>query len=168
MAMDVADLQAAFSYEPRTGELRWKRAPHPRFKVGQLAGKLTHRHTRMVEFRGRSLLVHRVIWALMTGEWPPDGLLIDHKNGDASDNRWENLRLATPTQNCANTRLRRGKVLPKGVTTHRKNGRIAGYRAHISANGVKSYLGIFPTAEAAHVEYCRAAKAAFGEFMRAA
>ncbi|WP_321374252.1 HNH endonuclease [Pseudomonas extremaustralis] len=38
----------------------------------------------------------------MTGSHPADDLLIDHINRIKDDNRWENLREATPSQNCRN------------------------------------------------------------------
>ena len=41
--------------------------------------------------------LHRVIWALQTGEEPPE--FIDHINGDKTDNRWCNLRAATRGSN---------------------------------------------------------------------
>lgn len=47
---------------------------------------------------------HRVIWMSVNGEIPI-GMEIDHKNHDRSDNRIENLRLVTPSeqmQNCNN------------------------------------------------------------------
>ena len=51
---------------------------------------------------GVCLKAHRVIWAMVTGEWPEHG--IDHINGDRTDNRFENLRVATQVENCGNMR----------------------------------------------------------------
>jgi len=45
---------------------------------------------------------HRLAWLYMTGSHPADGLLIDHINRVKDDNRWVNLREATPSQNCRN------------------------------------------------------------------
>src|SRR5215467_10739676 len=48
---------------------------------------------------GRSLLTHRVIWEMVTGRVPD---ILDHVNGDRTDNRLVNLREATPTLNSSN------------------------------------------------------------------
>ena len=45
---------------------------------------------------------HRVIWLYMTGEWPSED--VDHINLDPSDNRWENLRQVTHSENCRNNK----------------------------------------------------------------
>jgi hypothetical protein len=45
---------------------------------------------------------NRVIYFLMTGEWPLAAMLIHHRNRDPSDNRWANLRLCTPSENNCN------------------------------------------------------------------
>lgn len=57
-------------------------------------------------------MAHVLAWAFMTGEWPNTD--VDHKNNIRNDNRWENLRLATRSQNNANSR-RRKKDGFKGV-----------------------------------------------------
>ena len=44
---------------------------------------------------------HRLIWVLFNGDIPSD-MQIDHKNGNRSDNRIENLRVVTLTENARN------------------------------------------------------------------
>ena len=48
--------------------------------------------------------VHRVIWAIVKGEDPGE-LMVDHIDGNKTNNRIENLRLATNSQNQANRPL---------------------------------------------------------------
>lgn len=45
-----------------------------------------------------SFWLHRVVWRVLCGDIP-EGLEINHKNGDASDNRPENMELVTHTEN---------------------------------------------------------------------
>ena len=48
------------------------------------------------------MYVHRVVWKIVTGQDPN---VIDHINGDGTDNRWENLRSVTIAQNTLNRSL---------------------------------------------------------------
>ena len=50
---------------------------------------------------GKQIPKHRLIWEAFNGEIP-DGMEIDHINGNPSDNRLENLRLVTHEDNCNN------------------------------------------------------------------
>ena len=91
----------SFLYKQETGELFWKKALSPRIKVGDVAGCRNKEGYAHVRFGGKLYKAHRLIWLIMTGEDP--GLYdIDHINGDRSDNRWVNLRLATNSQNKLN------------------------------------------------------------------
>ena len=83
---------------------------------------------------------------------------IDHINGDKLDNRRENLRSATQSQNSMNSRIK-NKTGYKGVTkTNQKWG------AQIKVNGQQIWLGTFNTPEEAHDAYREAAEQYFGEF----
>lgn len=104
-------------------------------------------------FHGRvnqkTYLAHRVIWALYYNEWPYGE--IDHINGDRSDNRIENLRIATPSEN----RCNRGKQSNntsgyKGVYFNKRNN---SWYAEIRKSGTKKYLGSAKTPEEAYKFY---------------
>lgn len=105
-----------------------------------------------------SYLAHRLAWLITYGEWPVGD--IDHINGNKQDNRIANLRLATRSQNCANTRCR-SKVGLKGVVKIKNR-----YRAQITVKRKPVYLGLFDTPADAHRAYVAAANAAFGEYSR--
>lgn len=53
---------------------------------------------------GRKLYVHRVVWELAYGPIP-DGMCIDHIDGDRSNNRLSNLRLVTLSVNQRNAKI---------------------------------------------------------------
>lgn len=115
-----------------------------------------------VSLCGKGYKAHRVIVALVTGVWPKDE--VDHTDLNRANNIWENLRLATRTQNLQNKPLYKNSTSKlKGVTWHKKEQK---WRAQIQVNKKKIVLGRFPTAKAAHIAYQAAAKKHFGEFAR--
>lgn len=84
----------------------------------------------------------------------------DHKNGNKSDNREENLRPATPSQNRMNTPIRRGnKTGYKGVQSTRDK-----FCVQLRYKGKLMYFGAFDTAGEAAKVYDLAALKYFGEF----
>lgn len=110
-----------------------------------------------------SYYAHHIIWALAHGEWP--ALPIDHVNRDRSDNRLENLRVATPSQNQANrAKTRRNTTGFKGVS-RRPSGR---YLATIEHGGLSTCLGTYDDPFAAAEAYKVAATRLHGEFARVA
>jgi len=94
----------------------------------------------------------------MTGEWPG---MIDHKNLDRADNRWENLRAATPYQNQGNRRST-SKIGAKSIEVT-PGGK---YRARIRHKNKRIHLGVYSTIEDAKKAYAEAALEYFGEFAR--
>ncbi len=102
---------------------------------------------------------HAIVWAIHNGYWAKE---IDHKNRDPSDDRIENLRECTNSQNNANQRRRSdNKSGFKGAYWCNRGKR---WCAMISFNGKNKYLGGFDTPEEAHLAYVKAARELFGEF----
>jgi hypothetical protein len=99
----------------------------------------------------------------MRGEWPAHG--VDHDDKDLANNRWTNLRAATPSQIGANAWLRRdNKTGFKGVMYERRREK---WRAEIRApDGSVRFLGYFDDPECAALAFDRAAVKERGEFAR--
>lgn len=93
---------------------------------------------------------------------PPEGMTIDHINGNGLDNRRQNLRLVTPQQNTWNRRpWARGTSKFKGVSWDKETKH---WRADIKAGGKNKYLGRFSSEEEAAHAYKKAAELVYGEF----
>ena len=110
-------------------------------------------------YRRSRLQCHRVIWLLVYGSWP-EGIL-DHKNGNRTDNRIENLRIATHAQNIANAKVLRTNTSGYKGVNKRRSGK---WQAVITVNQKKTSLGTFADIEDAAAAYAKAARSAFGDF----
>ena len=83
-------------------------------------------------------LVHRLVWLLHHGKMPK---FIDHINGDKQDNRIENLREVTLSQNSFNRALATNNTSGiKGVHWSRAAKK---WQATIMVDGVYEYLGVY-------------------------
>ena len=94
----------------------------------------------------------------------PDGLVVDHINGNGLDNRRSNLRLVTVVQNNWNAaphQNARSKF--KGVAFHKARGK---WYARIACNGRRTLLGYFDREIDAATAYNEAASTLHGEFAR--
>ena len=153
------------AYDPLTGIFLWKK-PRGRMPAGAIAGntfKAGNTYYRSIRFFRRQYRASNLAWLLMTGEWP--NRLVDHRNNDGLDNRWENLRLATHSQNAVNsaglasdnTSGYRGVFLDK---RYKARGHPKIWYARI---GHRS-LGYYTTAKEAARAYDAEAVKAYGEF----
>jgi hypothetical protein len=103
---------------------------------------------------------HRLAWNYMFGEIPDDKL-IDHINGNVSDNRIENLRLADFRTNAFNRKIGKNNTSGyKGVCKCRN-----AWRAEAHIGGVHYILGIRDTPEEAHELYKDFVKEHHGDFL---
>lgn len=154
-------VKALLQYNPEDGVFTWRMAARC-IKAGDKAGSLCSDGYVRVKIDGKLYASHRVAWLYMTGEWPTGD--VDHRDTDRTNNRWDNLRAATRSQNIANKGPQNNNRLGlKGVSKHHHRG----YTARISIGGKQRVIGLFATAEEAHAAYMAAAKETFGEFARA-
>src|SRR5882757_1550497 len=133
-------LRHLLHYDPLTGEWTWVN-PNPRARnicAGMRAGTVRFDGRRQISIEGKLYLGSRLAWFYMTGEWPEDE--VDHKNRIKSDDRWENLRPATHSENMFNREWceRSGEL--RGIC---KEG--SQYRVIIG----NTYLGYYKTLEEA-------------------
>ena len=119
--------------------------------VGQRAGTVLRDGYRQIRVNGKQYREHHLVWLLHKGYLPKE---IDHINCVRDDNRIENLRECTRTENMQNRKLpmKTNRIGMIGVTKHYNK-----FRAAITRNGVKTHLGLFKTAESAHKAYMQAA-----------
>lgn len=172
-------LHEFFRYDPETGVLYWRERTECWTSNGEQCSEKERKrwNTRYAGkaafgdngqgylrggFLGQTAKAHRIIWAMQTGSWPEG--VIDHINGNPSDNRWANLRAASHLQNMQNAKRRRdNKSGFRGVNQNRSR-----WEARITANGKTQHLGTFDTPEEAHAAYAKASAELHGEFGRVA
>jgi len=101
--MNAEDVKELLDYDRETGNFYWKPRPtiNQRY-VGKRAGTNKDGYVN-IQINGKFVRAHRLVWLIEHGEWP-DGDT-DHINRNRADNRIENLRDATRSQNMRNARL---------------------------------------------------------------
>jgi hypothetical protein len=152
------------AYNQETGEFHWRYVRGKGRRPGKLAGSRRRDCYMRIVIDGRRYYAQRLAWFYMTGAWPVAH--VDHKDGDPSNNRWDNLREATHAQNIANQRKHKDNPYGvKGVYLMKRSGKKP-WVARINKGGKNKYLGYYSTKEEAHAAYCRAAVEKFGEFAR--
>lgn len=150
-AITAEELREILSYDPDTGEFRWKVKRTGGVKCGDVAGYTDLNGYNIIKVKGKLYKSHRLAWMYMYGCFPKD--YTDHINGIKTDNRISNLRESNNRENqCNQTRHRSGK-LPG--CTHRKRTKRRNERwiTAISIDGVSKHIGCFSSEEAAHHTY---------------
>jgi hypothetical protein len=164
--LSARELRKLLDYEPATGLFRWRvkrrGRPYGWMPVGTVAGSIWPTGYRIICINYVRYKAARLAFLWMTGRWP--SAFVDHINRDESDDRWENLRPVSISQNAANSWRGTTNALGlKGVCYEADRNK---YKAYIEFGGRSIHLGRFKTAEEASVAYAAAAKKYFGAYAR--
>lgn len=162
--LTAARLREILHYNPDTGEFTYLVKHSLRSRAGLVTkGSANGNGYFRLRIDGHLRYVHRLAWLYMTGQWAE--VEIDHINGDGTDNRFCNLRLATRSQNARNTTIRSDNR--SGFRGVHWNSQVRKWQAEIKIGKRRLYLGRFSTPEAGREAYCKAAREHFGEYARA-
>lgn len=146
--IDIDALRQAISYCPETGALTWANVRPGKRCNGDPAGCIDKLNGYVrLRFQRKMLLGHRVAFAIVTGRWPK---LVDHINGNRSDNRWANLREADQSANHENRRVAASHSTTGLLGVQRSGNR---YMARLTVKGKRLYFGCHATPEQAHAAY---------------
>jgi hypothetical protein len=163
-------LRQLLRYEPETGKLFWLPRPLEMFKCERgwkiwntrfsnseaFTAAAAGRHKHGAIFK-KLYYAHRIAWVIAFGDMP-DGMCVDHINGDGFDNRLCNLRLATHSQNLMNVRgFSHNTSGHKGVCWDKSK-----QRWQVTVGN--KFIGRFRNLEEAAAAYLAAAEQYFGEF----
>lgn len=160
-------VRSILDYNPETGDFFWKFRTDVGKRwnslyAGKKAGCLDHFSHEQISINSKKYLSHRLAYLLMMGEWPDQEM--DHINGIPNDNRWENLRNITHSQNMMNSKITsRNTSGYRGVSWHKGTQR---WCANIKIDGKQICLGYFKEKKEAAQKYEAASSFYYGEFAR--
>jgi hypothetical protein len=151
-------LKQVLRYEPETGLFYWVEHKMNR-KIGWFGGATNRDGYLQIMINKRCYGAHRLAWLYVHGVWPDKD--IDHINGVRDDNRIENIRLASKSENQQNrTSNKNNKSGISGVSWHKAAKK---WRAYICVNYKIKHLGLFEEFDKAKECYL-AAKAELHKF----
>ncbi len=136
------------TYDPDTGLFKRNPVlnnPRPSFPAGRLMGTYW-----VVKVDGVEYKASRLAWFYMTKKWPVEK--VDHKDRNRVNNRWENLREATNSQNMSNDR----RLLPTCGVRGVERTKHGTYRVRIRDGHKKKHIGTYSNLEEAEKAFKRA------------
>ena len=154
--IDPALLPHLLTYDPETGALTWRERPVSMFARGKqtaehVCARWNNKHAGEPAFTsklqgryfvgtllGSNVRAHRVIWAIMTGEWPEHE--IDHIDGNGLNNRWANLRDVSHDANGKNSKRPSDNTSGIVGVSQMRDGR---WQAYINRDRKRINLGAF-------------------------
>ncbi len=154
--MDIERLRSEFYYTEGLLIRKVKAGGQP---VGSESGSVNCKGYKLSRFMGKKYLTHRIIFAIVNGKLPD---YIDHIDGNSLNNRIENLRECTFSENrCNISKYKNNTTGVKGVSFHKRVGK---YAARVQVNGVRKSIGYFDTIEQASDAIINARNDIHGEF----
>lgn len=146
-------VEELLSYNPETGIFTWRKDRRAVAKKGDVAGSLDHGYIR-IKLGGRKCNAHRLAWLMVTGSMPAG--VVDHINGDRSDNRFCNLRDTTPKVNAQNRRsASKDKQFTDVIGPSFQTGRRK-WLVNVKVDGKSRFVGRFDNLADANEAYVKA------------
>lgn len=99
--------------------VRWK-VGFGNITAGTPAGCINNHGYVHITFKGKKYLAHRIVLLLNTKEDIPDGLVVDHIDGDRTNNLLSNLRVISPSDNQRNKKHRKSNTCIQGIYENKK------------------------------------------------
>jgi len=151
--IDVDELKKTFRIRNGNLERIDYHHNHGKWKVVDNKKNHTEGYCR-VNFNGRMVAYHVIVWILSTGKDIPQGMEIDHINGNEIDNRIENLRIVTKRGNQQNRKTHRAGRLV-GASYYKEYNY---WRSQIKIDKTHIWLGYYKTEQEANEAYKIACK----------
>lgn len=152
--MPIADIKPErlwelFTYDPETGQFDARPGVRRKKNADGKIGYVCSKGYVQITVDGVNTYAHILAWIYMTGSHPAGQ--IDHMNGVRTDNRIANLRDTSREVNMQN--VLRNPAVNRFQRPGVYQSREGGYRAEISASGVRYQLGTYNTPEEASAAY---------------
>ena len=133
-----AQLQSILNYNSDTGIFTWKISKSGNKGINSLAGCL-HKKSKYyyICINYKHYKLHRLAWLYVYGEWPN---IIDHIDGNPSNNKISNLRNCNRQENMCNQKLRKDNTTGVKGIRFAKHGK---WRVLITSKKIKNHIGYF-------------------------
>ena len=143
------------------GELFWKINAANNVKIGYKAGFANTFNYRIVGINGKNYKIHRIVFLMHYGYLPR---ILDHIDGNRSNNKIENLREANFIQNAQNAKIQKNnKSGFKGVSWDKNNNK---WRVCVSIDGKQKHIKFFDDLELADLVAQEARNKYHGNFAK--
>jgi len=137
--MTQKELKELLHYDPDTGVFRWRvDRGNQHAHVGCAAGYDDGQGYIRIEIKGKAYKAHRLAFLYMEGYLPENQ--VDHKNGNRSDNRWQNLREVSIICQAQNRKISSNNSSGfNGVLWYKSHGK---WGVRVTVKGTKYFLGL--------------------------
>ena len=136
------------------GNLIWMGEDSRKRKKGKILGTKGNHGYLSFSINKKLYLNHRIVFAIHNGNFPERGMTVDHIDGNKLNNKIENLRIATYSQNLSNKISYNNTSGAKGVIWNPLN---KNWRVRINYKKQKHEIGSFDCFDKA-VEACKIAR----------
>ena len=157
-----SELKHLFDYNHKTGVFTRNVKIASATKVGEVAGYKNPRGYIHMRINSKTYSAHRIAWLYVYGVHPTD--LIDHIDGNPSNNAIDNLRMADKSFNGFNRQkqAKKSSSVFKGVHWSKCNKK---WEVNINIAGTKRmHIGVFEDEQEAAHAYNKAAIRFHGEY----